>query len=197
MNDTILADSYLLELQQQWQEQDEGALLIHALSYLEIEKLLQKERVNKTWRQLIIDIIDAKYCQDGRKAFQSKQELKDVVTKYCKCKKRRGASHRVYCLFGATSMGEIAFTYGYPMDKWDVSQLEDMSGLFEDMITFNECIGSWDVSNVTNMNQMFKNATSFNQDIGSWDVSRVIQMTAMFKMRRRSIKILDLGMCQT
>jgi hypothetical protein len=34
MNDTILADNYLLELQRQWQEQDEGALLMYALSLL-------------------------------------------------------------------------------------------------------------------------------------------------------------------
>jgi hypothetical protein len=52
MNDTILADNYLLELQRQWHEQDEGALLIHALSFLEFKSLLQKERVNKEWWQL-------------------------------------------------------------------------------------------------------------------------------------------------
>jgi hypothetical protein len=34
MNDTILADNYLLEFQRQWQEQVEGALLMYALSFL-------------------------------------------------------------------------------------------------------------------------------------------------------------------
>jgi hypothetical protein len=75
MNDTILADNYLQELQRQWQEQDTGALLMYALSFLDVKSLFQKEIVSKTWRQLIKDIIDAKCGQDGPKAFQSKQEL--------------------------------------------------------------------------------------------------------------------------
>jgi surface protein len=166
MNDTILADNYRLELQRMWQEQDERALLIYALSFLEFKSLLQKEIVNKTWRQLIKDIIDAKCGQHGPKAFQSKRELRKAVEKYCK--------------YEAASMEEIACTYGYPMDKWDVSQLEDMSGLFGGMDTFNEYIGSWDVSNVTNMNYMFAGARAFNQDIGSWDVSNVTIMFSMF-----------------
>jgi hypothetical protein len=33
MNDTISADNFLLELQRQWQEQDEEALLMYVLSF--------------------------------------------------------------------------------------------------------------------------------------------------------------------
>jgi hypothetical protein len=33
----------------------------------------------------------------------------------------------------------MLITYGYPIDqKWDVSQLEDMTEVFEDMETFNK-----------------------------------------------------------
>jgi hypothetical protein len=131
MNDTILADNCLLELLRQWQEQDEGALLMYALSFLDVISLLQKEIVNKTWRQLIKDIVDAKYGQDRPKAFQSNQELRDAVVKYCKSE--------------AVAIEEIACTYGYPINNWDVSQIEDMSKVFLDMDTFNESIGSWDV----------------------------------------------------
>jgi hypothetical protein len=81
MNDTFLADNYLLELQRQWQEQDEGVLLMYDLSFLDVTTLLQKDRVNNTWRQRIKDIVDAKYGQDRPKAFQSNQELRDAVVK--------------------------------------------------------------------------------------------------------------------
>ncbi|MDA9907999.1 BspA family leucine-rich repeat surface protein, partial [Flavobacteriaceae bacterium] len=38
---------------------------------------------------------------------------------------------------------------------------------------FNQDISSWDVSNVTDMNGMFEDASSFNQDIGDWNVNGV------------------------
>ena len=70
-------------------------------------------------------------------------------------------------------------TYG-AISTWDVSQVTDMSQLFEDKTTFNDDISNWDVSNVTNMSNMFDTASSFNQDIGAWDVSNVTTMSAMF-----------------
>ena len=70
-------------------------------------------------------------------------------------------------------------TYGVISD-WDVSQVTDMSELFEDKTTFNDDISNWDVSSVTNMNTMFGYAVAFNQDIGSWDMSSVITMDYMF-----------------
>jgi hypothetical protein len=76
------------------------------------------------WRQLIKDIVDDKYGEDGPNAFQSKQELRDTVEKYC----RYDASHLVFRK--AASLEKIAYTYGYPMDKWDVSQLEVVDGQF-------------------------------------------------------------------
>ena len=43
-------------------------------------------------------------------------------------------------------------------------------------LAFNQDISQWDVSNVTNMSGMFNGASVFNQDIGSWDVSNVTDM---------------------
>ena len=70
-------------------------------------------------------------------------------------------------------------TYG-DISTWDVSNITDMSQLFQNKMNFNEDISSWDVSNVNNMYAMFDNASLFNQDIGSWDVSNVTNMSNMF-----------------
>ena len=62
----------------------------------------------------------------------------------------------------------------------DVSQITDMSNVFQNKTSFNQDIGSWDTRNVTTMLAMFTSASPFNQDIGSWDVSSVTNMNAMF-----------------
>jgi surface protein len=69
-------------------------------------------------------------------------------------------------------------TYGNISD-WDVSNVTNMSGMFDGAESFNQDIGDWDVSNVTDMRFMFSGASSFNQDIG-WDVSSVSDMENMF-----------------
>ena len=63
--------------------------------------------------------------------------------------------------------------FNQPIGNWDVSNVTDMSGMFENAEAFNQPIGNWDVSNVTDMRNMFYAATSFNQDISNWDVSSV------------------------
>ena len=63
---------------------------------------------------------------------------------------------------------------------WDVSQVTDMSNLFNSYPDFNEDISGWNVSNVTDMNSMFANCSAFNQDIGGWNVSNVTNMGSMF-----------------
>lgn len=49
------------------------------------------------------------------------------------------------------------------MDKWDVSRITDMRGLFTNKNKFNQDLSKWDVSKVTAMDYMFAYATSFNQ----------------------------------
>jgi Mycoplasma protein of unknown function, DUF285 len=158
----------LLDLYQQWFHLDDGALVVYTLSFLQLDvkTLLKMERVNKSWRQLCKKTIDDKCSPNGPKAFQSKQELRDAVVKYCK--------------YEAESMEEIACIYGYPIDKSNVSQVEDMSYLFKGMDTFNEYIGSWNVSSAVDMSHTFYYASVFNQNIGSWDVSSVVNMSFMF-----------------
>ena len=66
------------------------------------------------------------------------------------------------------------------MNKWNVTNITDMSNMFYESPLFNQDISNWNVSNVTNMSYMFFNAKTFNQNIGNWTVSNVIDMNSMF-----------------
>ena len=47
---------------------------------------------------------------------------------------------------------------------------------------FDSGIGNWDVSNVRDMSRMFDHARSFDQDLQSWDVLSVKSMEIMFAL---------------
>jgi len=66
------------------------------------------------------------------------------------------------------------------INDWDVSEVTDMSHLFEDAETFNSPIDKWDVSNVTRMDFMFSGAKKFNQPINQWNTGQVVDMDYMF-----------------
>lgn len=66
------------------------------------------------------------------------------------------------------------------IESWDVSNVKDMSSMFQDAENFNKNIGSWNVSNVDNMNIMFYHASNFNQDISSWHISHYLNTLNMF-----------------
>ncbi|KAG7341050.1 fibronectin domain containing protein [Nitzschia inconspicua] len=173
------------DLHQKWLEQE--GLVLHVLSYLNIEKLLQLQTLSKNFQFLCTKAIDNKCGEDGPRSFENSKELRRVVYLYCEIKSGNGAHHEI-------DMEAIATVCGYPINKWDVSKVTDMSRLFEDNKKFNENIGSWDTSNVTNMEKMFCGAEIFSQDIGSWDVSNVTNMRSMFFMLTNSTKTLDHGM---
>ena len=80
-----------------------------------------------------------------------------------------------------SSMFNGASDFNQNISIWDVSNVTIMSYMFNGATAFNQDISSWDVSNVTNMRDMFNGATAFNQDISSWDVSNVTDMGGMFK----------------
>lgn len=63
---------------------------------------------------------------------------------------------------------------------WNVSNVTNMSNLFNGSSDFNQDISSWDVSNVTNMSFMFGSTSNFNQDISLWKVGKVTDMSGMF-----------------
>ena len=75
---------------------------------------------------------------------------------------------------------EYQIGFNQPIGSWDVSNVTDMTGMFNHSVSFNQDIANWDVSNVVIMYGMFYSATSFNQPIGNWDVSNVTDMNLMF-----------------
>ena len=112
-------------------------------------------------KKLLLLLLVAPVLGFGQYVFNTKAELQTAVD--------------LYIADPATAVSQ----YGN-INTWDVSNITDMSKLFEYKNTFNEDIGNWDTSNVTNMGRMFSYATSFNQDISGWNTSNVINMGEMF-----------------
>lgn len=77
--------------------------------------------------------------------------------------------------------GSISLNTPFNINFWDVSNITDMSGMFQGCQSFNQALSQWDVSSVTNMTSMFQDARLFNQNIGSWNTSNVVTMSKMFK----------------
>ena len=64
-------------------------------------------------------------------------------------------------------------------NDWDVSNVTDMSGLFQGVLNFNQDLNNWVTSNVTSLEYTFSHGT-FNGNISSWDTSNVINMRSVF-----------------
>lgn len=71
-------------------------------------------------------------------------------------------------------------TFNEHMNSWDVSNVRNMTSMFEGCSCFNQPLNDWDVSNVVNMSSMFKGCACFNQPLNSWNVSNVKDMHSMF-----------------
>ena len=71
---------------------------------------------------------------------------------------------------------------------WNMSEVANMLGMFNNANNFDQDISSWErttpnvstLEKVTNMNSMFSGAENFNQNIGNWNVKLVNSMNAMF-----------------
>ena len=67
---------------------------------------------------------------------------------------------------------------GQDISGWDVSECTDMWGMFR-AARYDGCLSGWDVSSVGDMRLMFCNS-DFIGDITEWDVSKVRSMNGMF-----------------
>ena len=72
-------------------------------------------------------------------------------------------------------------TFDKDISAWNVGAVTDMSSMFKENTAFDKPIGGWNVGAVTDMSSMFEGATGFNNDISGWDVSLVENMSSMFK----------------
>ncbi|CAM3441453.1 BspA family leucine-rich repeat surface protein [Helicobacter labetoulli] len=70
-------------------------------------------------------------------------------------------------------MFDCAEHFNADISKWDVSKVKDMESMFCGAKSFNQNISSWDVKNVVNFNKMFFRARSFNQNLSSWDINGI------------------------
>lgn len=98
------------------------------------------------------------------RAFETHNELSDAIQAWMEC---------------TTTKSAIAKAYG-DISDWDVSNIDDMSYLFDGHSEFQGDLSKWNVSNVTNMKQMFAYCSKFQSDLSKWDVSKVTNMEAMF-----------------
>ena len=69
------------------------------------------------------------------------------------------------------------------MSGWDVSIINDMANLFQNIQATIPDLSSWDVSNVTTMQSMFQNTINgtISINIGGWDTGNVTNMAYMFR----------------
>ena len=74
---------------------------------------------------------------------------------------------------------EASLDYG-EINTWDTSQVTNMSGLFQNAVSFNSDISDWDTSNVTTMENMFRDASSFDKSLSNWDLTSIQNMSGMF-----------------
>jgi surface protein len=150
-------------------------LWLLVLSHFDVKTLMEKKQVCRSWCHSCTEAMDAKQTM----AFSTNQQLRQAVQKYCRYDEAT-ESYSSQHQNNPQDAEEMAQTYGYPIDKWDVSNLQDFSNIFQGIDTFNEDISSWNVSNATSMRGMFYGATSFNQNLSSWNVSHVTDMAMMF-----------------
>jgi surface protein len=124
--------------------------------------------------------------------FSTNHELCQAVKKYC------GYNKDTIACWQCDPQEAEAFaqTYGYPINKWDISALEGFSFVFIYTSSVNEDISSWNVSKATTMCAMFSGAKAFNQDLSSWYMRNVTNMAPCFSMPHPSTRIYLAGTFQ-
>jgi surface protein len=154
------------------------------------------QKVGRTWCQWCTQAIDAKRTKESTRTFYTNQELRAATKQYVGYSDNpdhlpddplmmspTSEPLRLNC-FGYCDpehAEELARHYGWPIGKWDVSNVRHFSSVFAHLATFNEDISSWNVSNATTFRGMFGKASLFNQDISRWNVSsNVTDMAGMF-----------------
>jgi hypothetical protein len=95
------------------------------------------------------------------KCFADRDELKAAVDQYV----------AIDCFRNDTLCSTVSSKYGWPIGSWCVSDVTNMSSLFQGRNRFNEDVSGWNVGRVADMSSMFSEAYAFNSDISGWNTS--------------------------
>ena len=79
-----------------------------------------------------------------------------------------------------SGMFQWASNFNQPVEHWDVSHVTNLSNIFLGDLEFNQPVNAWKTANVTNLSNAFSFCRSFNQPLDKWDVSHVTNMFGMF-----------------
>jgi hypothetical protein len=86
--------------------------------------LVEKKPVCQDCKQLCTNALDAKQTNTTKKAISSIDKLRDDVKKHCRYNAR---TLQYSQLCSPEDAEEIAATFGCPINKWDVSNIQDIS----------------------------------------------------------------------
>ncbi len=88
----------------------------------------------------------------------------------------------VSSLVSMSEMFDENLVFNQPLDDWNVSNVQLLTGAFQNDPVFNQPLNSWNTSNVFQMSDVFYEDTDFNQDLSNWNTSMLGQygMTLMF-----------------
>lgn len=141
-------------------------LLVNIVGFLPVTKIIATKAVATCWSKAGTAAIDDR-CRGQKVAFTSHKQLEDQISTYME--------------FHPGDVETMARTVGYPMKRWDVSQVTNFENLFAWQMNFNEDIGDWDVGKAVSMSGMFRSAARFNKSLEKWNVANVINFSNMFE----------------
>lgn len=98
-------------------------------------------------------------------AFRTSGELRVAVEEWVNVNGSEAALIEKYC----------------DISLWNVSLVDDMTGLFQGYELFNENISIWNTGSVTDMSRIFFDASSYNGDLSNWDTSKVTSVASAFQ----------------
>eukprot|EP00978_Attheya_sp_CCMP212_P031118 scaffold116435_cov47-Attheya_sp.AAC.1 len=99
----------------------------HIVGFLDVPTLVKKKAVCRSWRALFTITIEQK--APTPQTFESGDELRIAVEKYAE--------------YNPNDAEDFATTYGWPIGRWNVSNVQNFYRVFHNRESFNESIGSW------------------------------------------------------
>ena len=169
-------------------------LIDKLFDYDDIDIYILNNHNNDAIDMLILDTTD-KIDTKEPYVFKTKDDLLRGVNLWCFSQEKCTNQYGHISTWNVSNITDMSYifnnikNFNQPLGSWDVSQVTNMSNMFNNTKHFNQPLGSWNISQVTDMSNMFNNAESFNQPLGSWDVSNVINMNKMFYKTKKFIQL--------